>query len=1326
MNRKEVQAVQSGSRSWWRGLGLAALLVAVFVLSLQALLAVVRAEPSAPQAPAALVTVADDTAEDFYQGSFYHTGVSRRTPPEGDGNGELRLLAVGIAGTWYITETPPGLPPVQSHSLEIYKDTSGRERLYVIGGADAGRVPTTTIYTAPIITSTTPGVPDIPGPWTLAATMPYSVYDHQSVIVPGTNQDFLYVIGGIDATDNPTSSVIFAPINRADGSIGAFSTAAPLPAENYDCDGDGFADYQNYPSVGRAQMGVVQVNGTIYVIGGSPYSPSGTKCVFYATPDPNTGQITSWTGTENFPELVYGNTATVYDGTIYSIGGSDTSAAVYKITPNADGSLPASGWVAETNTQNNHHRSVAVTYNGQVLLVGGAINDRQTPQNTVNVALINQDGTLDTWITTEQLNYPRLFHDAVVSSRGWIYVVGGDVSTTGTPNITPHIEYGTMEGEGRQYAPWGEFVSRVFALDKERPLQELRWTTYITDTSKMTVTIEYRIANTPSALAAAPWQGPFNTDYSVNGLNTTTITLGAQTAQFFQYRIRMGTRITTATPIVQKVELVYEVTPPDLAVSKKTDVTSAGPGDLITYTITYESVLTDSAPATGVRITETIPPFVDYVSASPYNFSFVGTLADGSKQYAVTLPGELQGGVTGTLTFVTRVTTTISALPFNNPQITNTVEIGHDGTAGPDRAQANNKATIFTPLQVVTLQVIKENSPQGEVEPGDEIVYTLRYSNTSDYQATGVVIEDPIPANTTYVAGSATGPVDTSQLPAKLRWNIGTLAPHTGGVVSFKVRVRTDVEGIDGDFENQATIWGNETLPNPSNGVVNTLKTVEALEISKSATPAVVKAGDLITFTVRYTNTGNVDLSQVVITDPVPLHTDYLPGTITGPGADDSNPEVLVWNVGTVPIGSSGTVSFVVRAKKPLAAGTTAIQNVAFAQSKTIGPIQSSPAIVAVGSKPKFVITKRASPAYGIKPGDTITFTIAYTNVGSIGAQNVVITDRLPANTTLLDSGNATSTAGGVLRWEHSGELVGLGGSGSVQFTVRVDDVGAGGIANEEYRISSAEGIWATGKPVYVPVGADFVPVYLQATKQVLNPNDTFSILVGVTNQGGAPNVSNQNWGIWVDLYVKNSPTPPASPQETSNTNVYWYVFGNEIEGGTVKDLSSASGTGPGAATLTKLSGAGTYYVYAQVNTDDGSALYPVPEWPTTNNIIGPLVITVTNEVAPAPTVASVTPATSEPKEGVELTVAGSNFQSGAQVWLYHSGYGIRLDPESAQVANSSTIRATFDLRGQPSGQWDVVVRNPDGGTGTLPRGFSLQSCPPNCSIYLPVVSNKK
>jgi uncharacterized repeat protein (TIGR01451 family) len=44
-----------------------------------------------------------------------------------------------------------------------------------------------------------------------------------------------------------------------------------------------------------------------------------------------------------------------------------------------------------------------------------------------------------------------------------------------------------------------------------------------------------------------------------------------------------------------------------------------------------------------------------------------------------------------------------------------------------------------------------------DVEPGDEIIYTLSYSNVGTEAATNVVISDPIPPGTMYIPGSATG-----------------------------------------------------------------------------------------------------------------------------------------------------------------------------------------------------------------------------------------------------------------------------------------------------------------------------------------------------------------------------------------------------------------------------------------------------------------------------------------------------------------------------------------------------------------------------------------
>jgi uncharacterized repeat protein (TIGR01451 family) len=52
---------------------------------------------------------------------------------------------------------------------------------------------------------------------------------------------------------------------------------------------------------------------------------------------------------------------------------------------------------------------------------------------------------------------------------------------------------------------------------------------------------------------------------------------------------------------------------------------------------------------------------------------------------------------------------------------------------------------------------IKKKVPATEVEPGQTLIFTLKYSNNGDETATNVVIKNPIPKDTEYVVGSATG-----------------------------------------------------------------------------------------------------------------------------------------------------------------------------------------------------------------------------------------------------------------------------------------------------------------------------------------------------------------------------------------------------------------------------------------------------------------------------------------------------------------------------------------------------------------------------------------
>lgn len=113
--------------------------------------------------------------------------------------------------------------------------------------------------------------------------------------------------------------------------------------------------------------------------------------------------------------------------------------------------------------------------------------------------------------------------------------------------------------------------------------------------------------------------------------------------------------------------------------------------------------------------------------------------------------------------------------------------------------------------------------PAAEAAPGETIIFTLEVANSGDETATNVVVDDPIPAGTSYLPGSATeiGEVTFSiddgksykkpslltyevTLPdgkkdkrvaspeqyTHIRWQIPQIAAGAKGEVSFRVKVK--------------------------------------------------------------------------------------------------------------------------------------------------------------------------------------------------------------------------------------------------------------------------------------------------------------------------------------------------------------------------------------------------------------------------------------------------------------------------------------------------------------------------------------------------------
>lgn len=93
--------------------------------------------------------------------------------------------------------------------------------------------------------------------------------------------------------------------------------------------------------------------------------------------------------------------------------------------------------------------------------------------------------------------------------------------------------------------------------------------------------------------------------------------------------------------------------------------------------------------------------------------------------------------------------------------------------------------------------------------------------------------------------------------------------------------------------------------------------------------------------------------------------------------------------------------------------------------------------VVTVITPPSMTLTKSASPATA-KSGDTVTFTIAYQNVGGSDATNFTITDTIPTGSTFKGSITGSGTiSGGTITWPPIS--VAAGASGTVSFQVTVN-----------------------------------------------------------------------------------------------------------------------------------------------------------------------------------------------------------------------------------------------------------------------------------------------
>ncbi|MFC0213703.1 hypothetical protein ACFFK0_14760 [Paenibacillus chartarius] len=430
-----------------------------------------------------------------------------------------------------------------------------------------------------------------------------------------------------------------------------------------------------------------------------------------------------------------------------------------------------------------------------------------------------------------------------------------------------------------------------------------------------------------------------------------------------------------------------------------------------------------------------------------------------------------------------------------------------------------NANAIQIDINAPKVSVIKAANVTGAVV-GDTITYSVTVSNTGTANAGSVVVSDELPAGLAFTAGSVTvGGASRPAADIKTGVSIGTLAPGAAATVTYRATVisvpnpQSASNTANAAFSFQS-VAGGPTITGviPSNTVTLPIY-APILTLVKSADTANATVGDIVTYTLQLTNTGNAGAS-VTLTDNIPAGASYIPNSfrLNGIVVVGANPAAGV-PIGTVN-GSGGTATAAFQVRVESLPNPPQLTNQGSAgytfrppDGRTFTGTAVSNTVVLPVALPNVTVSKSADRT-AVTVGETITYTLVIANNGTSPITNVNLADPLPA---ALRFAAGSVTLGGINQPAanpQTGIAVGTlaaGASATVSFQAAVvsppDPAQLANTATAAYSSGTFSGISASSTlltPVYQPV----IAVRKSADRSAVAVGETVTYTIVANNSG--------------------------------------------------------------------------------------------------------------------------------------------------------------------------------------------------------------------------------
>ncbi|WP_213014150.1 beta strand repeat-containing protein [Plantibacter sp. CFBP 13570] len=535
-------------------------------------------------------------------------------------------------------------------------------------------------------------------------------------------------------------------------------------------------------------------------------------------------------------------------------------------------------------------------------------------------------------------------------------------------------------------------------------------------------------------------------------------------------------------------------------VTKSASTPTTVAGATLTYTVTVQN--------TGARA---------YTSNNPASFTddLTDVLDDATYANDATEGATITGNTlswAGTLAVGQTRTITYSVIPKTpgqgNANLINAVT--PTGTGGTCATPGG--CTTTTPVQALRISKVAD---QSDVVPGQTIAYTVTVQNTGavDYTAadpasfsddlTAVLDDASWDDNATATAGALSFTSPT------LSWS-GPIAAGETVTVTYSVTVNDPPSG-DSQIDNAVTSTtpGNNCPTGNTDPACIVQIPSGSYTVQKAASTGVVNPGDIVTYTVTVTNTGEQAYTE---TDPASFSDDLTAVLDDATYNDDASAgatvsgNTLAWS-GALPVGQSVVVTYSVTVNNPDTGDKTLTNTVV--PTSPGGRCPTAGDCTTTTNVRSYTVEKTASTQTAT-PGTVVTYTVTVTNTGTAAYTtdapasfsddlSAVLDDATYNDDTTATSGNVSFTSP-TLSW--SGPLD-VGSPVSVTYTVTVNAAGTGDkTLTNTVTPTAPSGTCTTEGGCTTTTQVQSFTVDKTASASTVTPGSVLTYTVTVTNTG--------------------------------------------------------------------------------------------------------------------------------------------------------------------------------------------------------------------------------